>query len=361
MDILFRVDSSFDIGSGHVMRCLTIAKELRKVKNNITFICRKKNGDLIPLIKKKGFKVIVINKKKEPSDKDKTSKNIYKKWLGVSENQDAIDSINQIKNDYFNWLIVDHYSLSIKWENHLRKYSNKLMVIDDLANREHDCDLLLDQNWFENSLDRYKELVPKKTKLILGPKYALLRSEFREMRVKPIIKSKESVKLFVFFGGSDPLNLTALTIKAINKFHKKELKADIVIGKNNLEYKKIKEEAGSNKNIKLHIQVDNIASLMANSDFAIGSAGVNTWERICLGLSSIIISFAENHKILLKDLIKNNYVNFIGDYNEVTVKKIKSSIEDEIKIGRDQKNSKLHNLVDGKGVFRVVDKIMNYK
>ena len=360
MNILFRVDSSFDIGSGHVMRCLTIAKELRKVKNDITFICRKKNGDLIPLIKKKGFKVIVINKKKDPSDKDKTSENIYKKWLGVSENQDAIDSINQIKNDYFNWLIVDHYSLSIKWENLLRKYSNKLMVIDDLANREHDCDLLLDQNWFENSVDRYKELVPKKTKLILGPKYALLRSEFREMRVKPIIKSKESVKLFVFFGGSDPLSLTSLTIKAINEFNKKELKAVIVIGKNNLEYKKIKKEAGLNKNIKLHIQVDNIASLMANSDFAIGSAGANTWERICLGLPSIIISFAENHKILLKDLIKNNYVNYIGDYKEITVNKIKTSITAEIKMNRDQEISELYSLADGKGVFRVANKIMNY-
>ena len=304
MNIFFRVDSSYTIGNGHLIRCYNLAKQMITNGIGITFISRNLEGNINNIIEKEGIGTIELPKIESSQKKEIQQDNNYSNWLGVSQKQDASESIQVVGDLKPDWIIIDHYGLDQEWEKYLRPFVQKIMVIDDLANRKHDCDLLLDQNWFENGFDRYKKLIPKKSKLILGPKYALLRSDFRDMRVKSIIKDKESVKIFVFFGGSDPKGLTALTIDAINELNKKELKADIVIGKNNLEYEKIKRKVDLNKNIKLHNQVDYIASIMANSDFAIGSAGVNTWERICLGLPSIIISFAENHKILLKDLIK---------------------------------------------------------
>ena len=139
--IAFRVDSSTQIASGHLMRCLTLAEKLN-CKEKIIFISRDLPGNISNLILKKGFKLTLLNNE----DLDVSLKG-YEKWLTVRQEQDAKETIEAIKNLNLELLIVDSYAIDVKWEKMLRPSVKKIMVIDDLANRKHDCDILLDQNF----------------------------------------------------------------------------------------------------------------------------------------------------------------------------------------------------------------------
>jgi len=301
--IIFRVDASLNIGTGHVMRCMNLATELQKSGCEIIFISRSLEGNLNSLISKNNFKVIGLPKfKTKKSSKYFDSGNDCKNLLGVSQEQDAEDTIKVIDSKLTNWLIVDNYSIDETWGKLLRPYVQNIMVIDDLANRQHDCDLILDQNWFKNKERRYDDLIPKGSTKLLGPEYALLRSEFVKAKKSIKIRSKEIKRVFIFFGGSDPLNLTSMTLKALSGSELAFLEVDIVIGSTNQNQKELKKLVALRTLTHLHIQVDNISEIMLKADFAIGAGGVNFWEQICLGIPSCVISFAENQRIVLKDL-----------------------------------------------------------
>lgn len=177
MNIVFRVDASTDIGSGHVMRCLSLAKVLRERGARCFFICREHRGNLIDEIREEGFVVyeLPIN-----SGTIKSSQ-IYENWLGDVYSADALASISCLDVSSNDLLIVDHYAIDERWEALVRKYFKKIMVIDDLANRKHNCDYLLDQN-LSHSWSNYVGLLPKKSQTFIGPKFALLRPEFTFIR-----------------------------------------------------------------------------------------------------------------------------------------------------------------------------------
>ena len=358
MRVVFRADASTKMGSGHLMRCLTLAEELEKNGSDVSFISRAHEGNLNHLVSKKGFKVhelqnpisAKLNKKSIKGDN-------YNRWLAATEDKDAQETIKAIGIDKPDWLIVDHYALSEKWEKAVRPTVKNIMVIDDLANRSHDCDMLLDQNWFENMETRYKGLVPAGCTKLLGPEYALLRPEFFEAR-KLIKKRNGKVdRIFVFFGGSDPHNLTGMTLRALSDSELAYLKVDIVIGENNPHNQELKKLTTSRVSTNLHIQVDDIVPIMTNADLAIGSGGVNTWERMCLGIPSLIISFAENHNIMLQDLLQHKFVNFLGNITKVDEFVIKKGVLDIISdrsLIKDQ-SKKINKLVDGSGSQAVAD------
>ena len=164
MEIIFRTDSSKSIGSGHVARSLNLADELRKRGANITFFTQRKVGNINSVIKNRGFLIKEIDHKNERTFKKNTHIDIYEKWLGVSEEEDAYETLKIINNKKIDWMIVDHYSLSKKWEKIVKPNVDKILVIDDLANREHFCDIIIDQNWYPNQSIRYNKLVPKNCK-----------------------------------------------------------------------------------------------------------------------------------------------------------------------------------------------------
>ena len=361
MKFVFRVDASTKMGSGHVMRCLTLAEELKKNGSDVSFISRAHEGNLNYLISKKGFQVhellnLISTKLKKKSNKGDN----YERWLGTSEDNDAQETIKTIGIDKPDWLIVDHYALSEKWEKTVRPTVKNIMVIDDLANRIHDCDMLLDQNWFENMETRYKGLVPANCTQLLGPKYALLRPEFYKAR-KSLKKRNEKVdRIFVFFGGSDPHNLTGMTLRALSEPELAYLKVDIVIGENNPHHEELKKLTTSRVSTNLHIQVDDIVPIMANADLAIGSGGVNTWERICLNLESLVISFADNHEVLIRDLAKNIYVDYLGLDSNLNISIFKKAFKQkihEMSIKKYQ-NNELFEIVNGKGVDKVSSELL---
>ena len=227
MIAVFRVDASTQIGSGHVMRCLTLAQRLNKEKQaEVYFVMRLLEGNLIKLVKDKGFTVLTLPE--TPVNNDLQG---YAKWLTVTQKQDAKDTIDAIKElQDIDLLIVDSYAIDYIWENELRLYVKQIMVIDDLANRKHNCDILLDQNFYLDKEKRYKKLVPENCQLYLGPKFALLRDEFYKVKANLRKRDGNIKNILVFFGGSDLTNETEKAIKAIELLNKPDITVNVLPG-----------------------------------------------------------------------------------------------------------------------------------
>ncbi len=177
MRVVFRVDASLQMGTGHVMRCLTLALVLKENGVDVRFICRKHKGNLIDKIRSNGFNVHELELLVEIEVDNRLA---HSQWLGATQQQDADDCINILKVEKTNWIIVDHYALDEQWQKRIKLYCKKLMVIDDLADRKHQCDVLLDQTFGRQQKD-YLALTPEGCELLLGSQYALLRSEFSKL------------------------------------------------------------------------------------------------------------------------------------------------------------------------------------
>jgi len=352
---VFRVDSSQKIGSGHVMRCLILAEELRECGASVEFIVRDHKGNINQQIISKGFMVNSLPTKPYKTHQALTN---YEAWLGVGQNLDSDETISIIEDKAVEWLIVDHYAIDYRWERKLRPHIKKIMVIDDLANRRHDCDLLLDQNYIHNE-KRYDQLVAPDVIKLLGVRYVLLRKEF----IKNIdrVQNSKVKRVFVFFGAIDQDNLTLLAIKSLTQPNLKHILVDIVIGEANPYQKELRETAAKFENISLHIQISNIAELMLKADLALGAGGVTTWERIVLGLPSIVVTIADNQVGSVKALDERGYISWLGDSNQVDEQIMCNAILRVINNGRklQEQSQKCKQLFNVKGVMEIADFLLN--
>lgn len=329
MRVYIRVDSSVPMGSGHLMRCLTLAGELKESGAEISFICRNHPGNLNHLVKQKGFCLYELSGLPRQKDEDIKYENEYAGWLAVPWQQDAGETIGVIeKHGRLDWMVIDHYGLDERWEKRLRPHTSKIMVIDDLANRRHDCDLLLDQNLYENMEQRYDGLVPDSCKQLLGPQYALLRPEFCEARAH--LRKRDGIvrRILIFFGGSDPTNETKKALDAIKLLDRPDIAVDVVVGANNPHRDEIREICADMPNTSYYCQVENMAELMANADLAIGAGGAAAWERCYLGLPTLIIIIAENQSAATKILASTGAVWNLGNSSEVSSDNIYESLQE---------------------------------
>jgi UDP-2,4-diacetamido-2,4,6-trideoxy-beta-L-altropyranose hydrolase len=312
MRIIFRVDASLQMGTGHVMRCLTLAHALKENRADIEFICRKQEGNLIDKIRSNGF---VVHELEVLEEIEVGSKLAHSHWLGATQQQDANDCIDIFKEERFDWLIVDHYALDEKWQKKLKPCYEKLMVIDDLADRKHQCDILLDQT-FGRQQENYSELTPKDCKILLGSQYALLRPEFTKLREYSLERRRKLrfKHLLVNMGGADPDNITGQVIEKLQAANlPKDVMITIVMGKTAPHLKSVSSFASKlSYRSEVKIDVNNMAEIMANADIAIGASGSTTWERCCLGVPTIQLITAYNQEFIAQQLDKINAIKLVG-------------------------------------------------
>ncbi len=292
MKVAIRVDASRRVGTGHVMRCLALARALREKSAHVVFISRAADGDLIPFISAEGFEVRSLKDVPSPPN---TDDGVYAQWLGVPVETDARESSACLKPEApWDWVLVDHYALDARWEKIVKASVRKIFVIDDLANRPHDCDALLDQNLQADMETRYRSLVPKDCRLFLGPRFALLRSEFREARRQLKPRDGTVKRIFIFFGGVDPTNETEKTLRAFRQLEASKLSLDVVVTSVNPNAESVRKLCAELPVARFHRDVKNMAALMAQADLAVGAGGVTSWERCYLGLPSILLILADN-------------------------------------------------------------------
>lgn len=343
MNIFFRTDASIAIGTGHVMRCLTLSDELRERGADVSFICRKEPGNIIQHIEDKGYRVYPL-----PPDID------------LSVDKDLTQKILQKQTELINWLIIDHYEIDASWEFYFRKYANKIMVIDDLANRKHDCDILLDQNYNKNN-SRYNGLVPEHCIQLLGPEYALLRPQFREA-LENIIKSESNgvKRILVFMGGADPNNETGKVLRALKLLNRDDIAIEVVIGASNPFRREIETISQQMSNTTCYFNINNIAELMTSADLGIGASGTITWERCCLGLPMVVMILADNQKEIAEELEREGVVVNLGWHGDVTEMDIRDAVQNLLADSDKRRSMGLKGkmMADGNGAIRVVEKMI---
>jgi UDP-2,4-diacetamido-2,4,6-trideoxy-beta-L-altropyranose hydrolase len=354
--IAFRVDASIHIGTGHVMRCLTLADEFRRRGAESTFIFRLHKNNFLYEILQRGHKAVALPETGEVFEPDSSEIN-YSSWLGVDWGLDAEQTNKVLCRQIPDWLIVDHYALDQNWEKAVRSNCNRLMVIDDLANRAHECDLLLDQNLGRNKKD-YLVLLPKQAEILIGPKYTLLRPEFERLRSRSLKRriKPELKRLLITLGGIDKENITEQVLSSVEASDlPKDLIITVVMGQNAPWISRVRAKAREIAcPIKVFEGVKNMAQLMMESDLAIGAAGSAAWERCCLGLPTIQLILAKNQIEIARALELKGAV--IGSDKENLFKNLKQIFFDPTSVDLLSKialNSS--NVLDGQGVFRVAN------
>lgn len=311
MNIFFRADASVSIGTGHIMRCMTLAQELMLFGHHAVFICRGLPTALHRLLEDKGMTVLQLQGDSSEGTADEVEA------LAVS-----------LRTEYdgaMDWLIIDHYGIDAEWEGQVQPYANRMMVIDDLANRPHQCNVLLDQNYFHNMQNRYEGMLPAECKLLLGPSYALLRPEFIEYRIRLPRVVGPVKRMLIFFGGTDPTNETVKALRAIERLYT-DIHIDVVVGAANPNRQTVEEMCERIDQCHYHCQVDYMALLMAQADLAIAAGGSATWERMYLGLPTLTIMTADNQVEMTNSLANSGFITNMGWHEEVTVDTIDGNI-----------------------------------
>lgn len=336
------------------MRCLTLANALAKKGAEVSFISREHEGHLCDQIEEQGF---IIHRLPAPDKKiEAHTIPAHAAWLGATWQEDANQTCAIIKvlGNKPDWLVVDHYALDSRWEHALRPLVGRIFVIDDIADRTHDCDLLLDQNIFADMQTRYAGKVPEDCRLLSGPEYALLQPIYAEMHDRIPPRDGPVRRILISFGGAERDNLTGRALAAFLSLNRPDINVDVVISDSSPYAPRIRAQAAGHANIHLHGNLPTLAPLMAKADLAIGAAGTTSWERLCLGLPALVVTLAENQRPVANGLHRQGLVRWLGHKDEMSEQRIRQALAELIEEGIDEKWSlRCRSTVDGKGVDRV--------
>jgi UDP-2,4-diacetamido-2,4,6-trideoxy-beta-L-altropyranose hydrolase len=355
MRVAFRVDASEKIGTGHFVRCLALADMLKQKGLGTRFVCGSLPAHFCEILEERGHELALLNVPTESHERESLG---YAGWLGVSPSQDAEETLGHLADKTWDWLVVDHYALDARWETRLRQAIPNILVIDDLANREHDCDILLDQNRLADGYSAYSKLVPAGCRLLLGPRYALLRDAFKAWHDTVAPRCGDAKRIFVFFGGVDALGLTGHAIEALAEIWRPGGDVDVVLGSQNPRLEQIRAQCRQHS-FNCHVDAANIAELMAISDMAVGAGGINVWERCCVGLPAVVVCTAENQKDQLDGAARAGLICFPDTGNPLAV-----SMREHVKALMENRHLRHYlsvkgmQLVDGLGVDRVAAAMM---
>jgi len=292
LNIIVRADASHTLGSGHVMRCLTLADRLREHDADIQFISQRLPGEMSQTVTAHHYPCHLV----EPTIRADCQ---HESPAAITDlHTDAQATIGMLPNGHCDWLVVDQYQLHGDWYHRLRPHCGHILTLDDLANRLHHCDLLQDQTLGRKATD-YRRHTRKSCRLLLGTEYALLRPEFaaqRQRNANAIPRSDTVRHLLIALGGSDKHNLALDILQRIEPLLQHlDITAMLVAGPQYQHAQTVRDwAAGTGTRVEVHHDVREVAPLLMRADLAIGASGSSAWERCCLGLPTLACVFADN-------------------------------------------------------------------
>lgn len=277
--ILFVPDCGPVVGGGHVMRCLTLAGALRSKGATVQFLAPPEAAELLDAFGGADISRLPLD------EADDLAALVHKAGEAARE-ADIV--------------VVDHYRLDAEAESRLRPA--KVVVMDDLADRLHDCDLLIDSGLTREAGD-YAQLAPA-ARVLVGPEYALVRPKFAELRPQALERRRRREPVRRVLVGLGLTDLEETTCRVIEGLHNDfgKVAVDIVTGKAAPSLPGLRRMVAGDDRFTLHLDTARMAELMAEADIGIGAGGSSVWERACLGLPSITVVLAENQRPLTSEL-----------------------------------------------------------
>jgi UDP-2,4-diacetamido-2,4,6-trideoxy-beta-L-altropyranose hydrolase len=349
--VLIRADASISIGSGHIARCMTLADVLRKDGAEVVFACRQLPGHLLQRLEDQGFVTHALpGTYPQATVQDHETDVDIEAPLAWQADIDALAAVLGAQAR-FDWLIVDHYGLDARWESAARPFADHLMAIDDLANRPHAVDLLLDQNFSAQVVDQaYAPWIGAECKALLGPRFALLREQFH---CAPIAIGPQVKRVVVNFGGFDAARQVHNAMLALSGFP--DLEVDFVAGLHNPDWDAMSRLVAGRPHWRLHALVSDFFRLLQQADLFIGAGGGTTWERAALGLPTICVSVANNQALNAQLLAQAGGHLYLGPHEALDRQRLIDAIA-VMCANRELRQSfaaRSHALVDGLGAKRV--------
>lgn len=357
MRFAFRVDASVQIGTGHIMRCLTLADHLASRGGRCDFVMRRHAGHCIDAVRARGHAVSEL----PPAPDDVTVEDgpAHAAWLGVHWTTDAEQTRQALGAEGYDWLVIDHYALDARWEVAVGPVARRCLVLDDLADRTHHCHLLVDQN-LQSGPSRYDGLVPDGTPTLLGPRFALLRPAFGTHRATLQRDALQPVRrLLVFLGGIDAPGLTQPVLEAIASVRQDDQRVSVVVGQANPRRQSIVDWCSSHAWATVHDGDADMAALMAECDLAIGAGGTTMWERAALAMPSIIVAIAENQKPGSEAMARYGAAIYLGD--DRAVAHLAAALQTLLTNPwlRQHLSDRSASLVDARGTARVANHLLD--
>jgi UDP-2,4-diacetamido-2,4,6-trideoxy-beta-L-altropyranose hydrolase len=335
--VAFRVDAGEGIGTGHLVRCLTLADALARRGAPAHFFTRGLSPALRALVETHGHELTPLETGAS----------------GGTAPDDLAATRRALEQAPWSWIVVDHYDLDRAWEDGVRGFG-RVMAIDDLANRPHACDVLLDQNLVAGASSRYAGLIPETCGSLLGPTYALLQPQYAELHDRVPPREGPVERILISFGGFDPDLLTERALDAVLGAGSPEIDIDVVIADE--PRAAALERRHPDGRVHVFRRVPTLAPLMARADLAIGAAGSTTWERLCLGLPSLIVTFADNQTPIADELQRRGLARWLGASPDVDAAAFARALEPIVSEGLDPEWSRRSAAeVDGRGTLRVCD------
>jgi len=331
MRVVFRLDAGKETGIGHLMRCLALSEEIIKNGGKCYFLSRIQGKGLKQKIKKNKSFLKEIDKK-------------------LSWDEDCELAIDFCKKNNIDWFVTDHYGIKEDYIKKIKKEGFFVLSIDDNANIFYDSDIVVNQNIGAEKLGIKTN---KKTKLLLGTKYVILRDELLKAKRQ---KSKNKVKnILITLGGTDKNNVASKVIESI-EIKNNEIIYTVLIGP-------LGNKIDSNKNIKILFSPKSMAEVYSKSDIAISSGGTTCYELLYFGVPNIIITTADNQLNIARNLDKEKTSIYAGEMGKINFEEIVDKTELLIKNKKLRKEmaKKGMELIDGKGKERIVKEMNNYK
>ncbi len=347
MNVFVRTDASPRIGSGHLMRCTALGDSLRSKGAQVTFVMRESTPALEGLLRARGHRLVKLPDAGVARDSE---------WLAAPWETDAAQTLDVLgAQPEAHWLVVDHYGIDYRWEERVRSAGRELLVIDDLATSRHSCDALLNQNLLAHAEERYRPLVPRNCRLLLGPRFALLREEFRTAHARLDRDARRVRQLLVFLGGGDPAGVTLQVLSVVETVRPQDLEVSVVVGADNPHRGAIEKRYAGKQGYRIIPPTTDMARLMLDADLAVGAGGISTWERCCLGLPSVVLAIAKNQEEVSCTASETGACLYLGPAAEVAPEMLAAALR--LVAGnagiRKLLSDTGRNLVDGMGSERV--------
>ena len=327
---LFAPAAGPGIGGGHVMRCLTLAETLTARGGRCDFLVNAAGAALVDRFGGGAFRV-------------------YRDSLPIV-----------LASEAFDVLVLDDYAAASDQEQALRSAVRRLVVIDDLADRPHLADLLVDPGYGRTDADYARHLAADAVRLT-GPRYALVKPAFERLRQETLARPvpAQPQRLFLSFGLSDIDEIAARAVAAVRS-RSPDLHIDLALASDAPSAPKLNARAKTDPNLRVHLDATNVANLMAGADMGVGAGGASTWERACLGLPTLAVIVADNQRAVIDAMAKDDALLAVDlkdpAFEQTFMEKLTRIGSPEVRMALKQRSAAL---CDGLGAERVADAIFS--
>ena len=333
--ILIRADANENIGTGHVMRCLSVARAFAGKGEKVLFVTADHRGD--ELIGQQGFETDCLDSEWSDPENEKIAPVIEKYHSGL--------------------VLVDSYFVTERYLENLSK-TVRTAYFDDLNARRWKVDYLINYNIFASVFD-YSSYEGTSTKLLLNPQYAPMRDEFKNC---PAHEIKTVTDVFVSAGGADPERVTEKVLSDICP-HMTGIRFHLIVGALNPRLGEIKTLSCELENVVLHINEKHMSVLMNKCDVAVSAAGMTLYELCATGLPTVTYTLADNQMAAAEQFDKQGIMLSAGDCRGddgfiIRLKELLLRLAGDEDLRRDL-SGKMQKLVDGEGAERIVRELLS--